>query len=205
MGESGPKFLDSTDVAILMALWQNLYGSDDSSGRSHRRIGLTRDDLAAKLVGREAEKPLRTSAALYKHLAKIKGAPGLVRTSKGPTRSAGAPRDIYSLSESDIISWPTTARIVMEVWNAPGHHIDEERLIDKLASLQLRRDSDSPPIEKRDISMDIDYAISRKYLERFSRDLRAEQRLRFEIEYLSQVAAHCLSSSEDEETERGWR
>jgi hypothetical protein len=200
------KSLDPGDLAILKALWENLYESNYGSSRSHRPEGMTRDELTSKLVGPEPEKPFRTSGAMYKHLANLKLLTETVvtfsvRTSKG----VGKHRDVYTLARDQAIVWPSTARIVMEVWDAPGHHISEEGLIQRMSSIQLRRESHGRPLEPGDIALDIKYAISTGYLDRYSSDVRAAERLRFEVGYVNAIAERCLSGSNKEETERGWR
>jgi hypothetical protein len=88
--------------------------------------------------------PVKTGAALFSHLNKLKRLPDLVRTEpapaqghKDPKSKKGNYRDLYALAVDTAITWAPTARIVMAVWDSPGFHITEDTLIRKMEALQL--------------------------------------------------------------------
>jgi len=197
---SAPERLYSEDVAILVALWNDLYQPRTGGSDKPRSEGLTREQLAELLVSNSPdEKPFRTKSALYKHLGGLKQVTNLVSTytvaaktrKGGLSKKAGHRRDLYTLAEGDCISWPATARIVMGVWDSPGHHIDEATLITSMESLRPRRDADGPVLTRDEILADIEFSIAKGYLDRYINSLRSARRLRYELQYINKIAAVC--------------
>ena len=72
---------------------------------------------------------------------------------------------------------------MLEVWDSAGHHINEDVLVRHIEVLRLQREPDGAPLSRDEIVADINFAVSNRYLNRYERDLRADQRLRFEIDY----------------------
>jgi hypothetical protein len=99
------------------------------------------------------------------------------------------------------ITWASTARIAIEVWNSPGHHIAEAALVKSVTEkLLLKVRQEEPPLSKENVLLDIDWAIEKGYLNRYGSEIRADQRLSFELEYLVAIAAHCIKSEGDDTT-----
>jgi hypothetical protein len=197
------KSLSPHDIQILLALWLDLYGPRHTQTGSPRRSGLTREELCRILVdrptlGQTGVAIFKTAASINKHLTALKQLNKLVLTDQVPAHTqtgtgAGHFRDRYSLAEGKAITWATTAKIVIEVWSSAGHHINEEILINRVASLQLEREPGTAPLSRGEILADINFAVSKKYLNRYERDLRADQRLYFEIDYITAIAAFCIT------------
>lgn len=199
MGIEAPGHLAAEDVAILRTLWDDLYQPMNNGCRG---TGLTREQLAVLLVQdrQHKDRPFKTRSALDRHLTGLKQLTELVFTDTAPARSKKQPgqtighrRDLYTLAEGKGITWATTARIVMEVWNSTGHHIPEKLLMARMCRLKLRRDVEGPKLTKVEIIADVNFSIEKKYINRYGADIRGDERLRFEIDYINEIAAHCVT------------
>jgi hypothetical protein len=219
MKREAPEELAPEDIAILLTLWHDLYDTRKADGKP-RSSGMTREKLVEVLVAPEGEettasRPFYTESALKAHLTGLKKLVNsdrdvhdhqMIRTYKTYAKSSGAKeahrkgrhRDVYALAEGDLITWPTTAQLVLEVWNSDGHHIVETVLVERIEGRHLKRQPGAAPLTKEEISEDIDWVISRKYLDRYARNnLRGDgdqiRRLRYEIDYIGAIAAFCLA------------
>ncbi|MCX6590780.1 MAG: hypothetical protein NTZ56_04565 [Acidobacteria bacterium] len=195
--------LNPYDIEILWALWDDLYRSDVDRTLGHRKAGLTREQLENILVKRSPEdsRLFKTRSALNKHLTRLKTLSNLVSTAStaarrrdGSVAPTGDRRDVYALYEGEAITWATTARIVLEVWNSPGHHINQRGLVNRMTQLGLRREPDSSPLTENTVLADVQYAIDKGYLNRYEDDLRADVRLGFEIGYISRIAGYAITA-----------
>jgi hypothetical protein len=213
VGEA-PRHLSREDIDILLALWHDLYDRRKNK-HGRRSSGMTRDQLAEILVRRmeDEPRPFKTRAALNKHLTGLKklvnSAPGLhdrqmIRVENTAAKSlkakiAGHHRDVYTLAEGELITWPDTARIVIEVWNSDGHHIVEDVLLNRMLALNLKRgpEADAPMLDRQAILGDINWAIERKYIDRYGgNNIRGDgerSRLRFEVDFVSAIAEFCCT------------
>lgn len=109
---------------------------------------------------------------------------------------SGHRRDLYGLATGELITWPRTARIVMEVWDARGSHLPLSILVDKIRNLRLQNPEEQVPlVEERDILEDINWSQDHHYLATYTGRIRADlPRTSFEIDYLAVLAAHCSTA-----------
>ena len=169
----------------------------------HRGNGLTREQLAELLVDKQDKtKPFKTRSALDKHLSGLKQLKNLVVTGGAPAQSkkqtgakTGHRRDVYTLAESEAITWPETARMMIEIWDSPGHHIPEEVLIHNMLKLGLKRQQSGPVMSRSEIIADIEYSIVKGYTNRYEADIRTDRRLRFEIDYIINISGHSFTDN----------
>ena len=205
------------DVAILMALWHDLNTTlqqQQGEVKKHRKSGLAREELADILVADKEHpaKPFRSDATLFKHLEKLKKHfTDVLTTDKIPAvhvpmptqekqekkaMKGGKNRDSYQLAIGNVITWPETARIVIEVWDARQQHIEKETLILRIEALRLKRHLDGPVFKRVEIDRDIDFAVAGQYLTPYGIELMPGKRLRREHLYVAAVAEQCLRIEE---------
>jgi hypothetical protein len=175
-----------------MMLWK--HGHRPRTGNDHGDIGLTRDQLAEYLVveGKYSDpsQPLfKTIHAQNKHLAKLRKLKHrLLLTEKVAGSGVGQRKHIYSLAYGKAITWPTTAKIMLEVLDAPEQHVNHDPFVTRIEERRLRREPAGSDLSKAEIIGDIEYAIANHYLDRFQLEIRVAQRLRFEISYITAIA-----------------
>ena len=210
------------DIAILMALWNELDTQPKKAGK-HREPGLSRYELAQRLVaatGRKkssartnklpkqtgpdihSQKPFRTKATLFKHFLKLKQQyEDILSTVKLPAvnkpgKTGGQRRDAYQLAIGNVITWPETARMVLEVWDEPHKHLEKEQLILRMEAMHLKRQNDGRLFDRTEVERDLDFVVSREYLYSYGTELMADDkahpdgRLHREYLYLAAVAEH---------------
>jgi hypothetical protein len=191
--------LTAEDIDILMTLWR--HENQPLPPGEHRRPGLTRDEVAERLKTKYTK-----SAKILKRLSKFNTIPALsklIRIEKTrllrPERlsNAGPNGFRYSLATGEMITWPCSARIVLAVWDARGHHISKSVLLTNLEALQLRNDAADMAIDRTEIRRDInEFLIPKGYLslegDRLMADRPELTRLKFELEYIYEVAEQCF-------------
>jgi hypothetical protein len=185
--------LSREDVKILVTLWANLQVPVPIGHK--RSLGLTREELAAELVG----DVFHSQNTLFSHLTQLATLTNLLKIEEIQARGdthRGNHRHVYSLNEGKAITSPASAWIAMGVWNAPGRRIDEEYLVEVCASQSLRNHEKGTAYTKPMIEAAIKALIENQYLSRFGGDLSKEltvsDRFRTEEEYVFAVALKCL-------------
>jgi hypothetical protein len=198
-----PLFLRPEHIAILMAIWKNFHNGD--------KLGLRRRDLRKQLVRDEKkqsgtepgdrislseaagsdERIFASAGTLYAQIGDLKKLKNLVETNT--TYSGGKPSDIYTIALENAVTWPTTARILVEIHAADDLSIEEDVLTAKIKKMRLKRSADGLELSESAMKNAIAWASDDKrdpaYIRREGDILTARPRLKFEIEYLRAVAA----------------
>jgi len=198
-----PAFLRPEHIAILVALWEDLHqGKKRGLGRRELKLRLVRNkdsvtvDEAAvsKLSPVQSVTPIFESAGtLYAQIGHLKQLKSLVETNTA--YSGGKPSDVYTIALEKAVTWPTTARILVEIYDADDLTIEEDVLVTRIRKMRLKRSADGSELSEGGIKNAIAWVAEDKrdppYIRREGDLLTARPRLKFEIDYLRTIAARA--------------
>ena len=202
-----PDFLRSAHIAILLELWKDIHtgckGGLDR--RQLRKLLVTESDgtSTSGSGGSNAEpggpeRAFKSKETLFAQLGNLKKLTNLVHTKQG--FSGGKPKDVYTIMYEQAITWPTTARIVVEIYDADDQSIEEDILVRRILAMSFKRTKESTQLSEPAVRSAVKWACQEErkppYLIREDDILIATRRLRFEIDYLKAIAEHCSRNSD---------
>jgi hypothetical protein len=204
-----PLFLRPDHIAILVALWEDIHqGKKRGLGRRQLKERFVRKSASAdsgegKASGSKASlvqpaEPIFDSEwALYAQVGHLKQIVSLVETNK--RSSGGKPSDVYTIALEKAVTWPTTARILVEIHDADDLTIEEDILVKQIMKMRLKRSADGSELSEAAIKNAIAWVSDDKrdppYIRREGDILTARPRLKFEIDYLKAIAVHAATAT----------
>jgi hypothetical protein len=207
-----PTFLRPEHIAVLVALWEDLHhGKKRGLGRRELRALLVReskekdsDALAVEKRSVSKIEPARSvtrifasAGTLHAQIGNLKKLKTLVETNTA--YSGGKPSDVYTIALENAVTWPTTARILVEIHDADDLSIEEDVLVARIKKMRLKRSADGSELSESAIKNAIAWVSDDKrdppYIRREGDILTARPRLKFEIDYLRAVAAYTTTAT----------
>jgi hypothetical protein len=80
----------------------------------------------------------------------------------------------------------------MELWGTENQSFEEDRFVEHIETLGLRRDPRAPELSKEEIRADLMWLIDRGYLRSGGNVLAVDSRLEIENHFIRSIAGHCL-------------
>lgn len=106
-------------------------------------------------------KKIQTSLRRLEEIGVLDSAPGVKENESAP----GPPPRFYRLPEAGkVITWQSTARLVLELLDNPHRPVDREQFIADIIKLGLCQDDTNTPSTREEIRMQIEYCIRKGYL-----------------------------------------
>lgn len=180
--------LPTIDLEILKLLWKDLYSGNG--------FGLTRKEIFEALKEKTAHSQLpifQTDAALRSHLRALKARdPSLMVSGKAETNVPGGKPLVYKFDRDITISWPTTAFMLIQLWQFQGRAVERHVFIEKMLQLGIKNSSTGMTKATRDeLSRQIDTSIAWGYINLINRSvLLPTDRIQFEHDLLKFIASH---------------
>jgi hypothetical protein len=153
--------LSKVQSALLFAMWRRRRGGDGRLSTAKELLGhLTSGKHSIEFAGldeKKLKKPLRRLLEM-----------GLVESGSAPKHDPsepGPPPTGYRLpEEGKMITWQSTARLVLELFNDPHRPVNGDRFINRMMQIGLCQDDTSDPSTKEEIGKQIEYCVRKGYL-----------------------------------------
>jgi hypothetical protein len=179
--------LPKVDLQILKMLWVELH--------SGRGFGLTRKQIFEEFkrsIG-EGGPLVRTDAALRVHLRLlVQRKPALVVVKKMETNEPGGRPHSYAIDRDSIITWPSTATMLVELWKAqPVRSVERATFVEQMLQRNILNSSTGKPATENEILKQLKTSQDWGYIAYVNESVMLPgDRLEFELEYLEFVASY---------------
>ena len=182
-----PQRLTTVDLEILKLLWTDLYSGNG--------FGLTRKKLLVALQKNspEGRDPImKSDAALRVHLRKLMlRVPAVMMAEKAETDAPGGKPMVYKFARDTTISWPTTAFMVIRLWQFPGRAVEQQVFIEQMLKLGIKNSSTGSRATEDELLHQIATSITWKYIDLTNHSvLVPTDRVQFEHALLEFIASH---------------
>jgi hypothetical protein len=182
-----PQRLTAIDLEILKLLWTDLYSGNG--------FGLTRKKLLASIqekTPKDQAPIVKTDSALRVHLRKlISHIPPLMVSGKAETDTPGGKPSVYKFARDAAITWPTTAFILLQLWQFPGRAVEREVFIEKMLKLGVGNSSTGNRLTEDELRYQIATSIKWNYIDLVNNSvLVPTDRVEFEHALLEFIASH---------------
>lgn len=111
--------------------------------------------------------------------------------SKVETNAPGGKPTAYTFDRNTTITWPTTAFILLRLWQFRGRAVERDVFTDTILKLQVKNSSTGRAATEDEISRQIDTSIAWKYIDLINDSvLLPTDRIQFEHDLLQFIASH---------------
>jgi len=176
--------LNTTEAEILYLIWKRKKLGDGTP--------MTLKDIHGALVKHRRGKQSGLSlVAVKKVLQNLKARPAGLLEAIEVSHSGSGPRPLgYRLAPEKIITWPSTAAIVLALYNYPDHGpLERERFIEHIAGLGLVNEPTQAAPTKGQIEAQISACTQWNYIaEDQAGRLSSTRRVDDELEFLKAIA-----------------
>jgi hypothetical protein len=180
--------LPKVELEILKVLWGELH--------SGQGFGLTRGQILARLQERRSNDGgllVRTDAALRAHLQRLTSQrPPLLAVTDSQTNMPGGRPKVYALDRDRIITWPSTAFMLVALWKTqPVRSIERDEFIERMVRQKILNSSTGKIADENGILKQLRTSREWGYIDYINETVMLpSKRLAFELEYLEFVASH---------------
>jgi hypothetical protein len=187
--------LNILEAEILYVIWKRKTLGDGTP--------MTASEIEDELAKRGRPRPTAWSrVAVNKALQRLRKRPEAVleATEVSPTRSGPRPSG-YRLADRKLITWRTTAAVILALYNYPDHEPpDRKRFLEYIAAQKLANDKTGDKVLPQDIDEALAFCREHGYVsDDPSGRLRASPRVDAELPYLKAI----LSDERDAKPGKG--
>jgi hypothetical protein len=151
--------LDGTDVIVLLTLWRRKRGGEGQPLTIKAIHAILRTERGDASPSRSAVKKAVTRL-LARELKIIAG-----RRVPRDSGQTGPPPMGFSIMSRQIITWPSTATILLELFHYPSmDSVELERFLDHIAVLNLVHDETQNPMSRKELEEQITYCAGLGYV-----------------------------------------
>ncbi len=172
--------LPPLDLAILKLVWKDLF-SGSGGGLSRRQL----EDELPNVLGEQVKTP-----TLKAHLRKLVTR-GMLEPDESNATKAGGVAYLYKMNDETMITWTSTAVLLLRLWAHPGKNPDKATLVKSLMDEAVRNSATQMPATEKEWEEALTAAKKRGYISHeIETVVRGNAKIAFEYDYLKFVAEH---------------